>query len=207
MENTYVVYQENASECVVIDPGLDPDAIVRHLDSHSLTPVGILNTHGHSDHIAGNSALKTRWPDCPILIGEGDADKLTDPIANLSARYGVELISPPADIKLQDGETHTLAGIKWTTLHLPGHTAGHVVFVIQPETDHIVFAGDVLFQNSIGRTDFADSNPQQLIDSIHQQLFTLPDNTTVMPGHGDPTTIGQEKQHNPYVGIPAGYQP
>src|SRR5262249_25656548 len=100
-ENTYIAHLNERGDCVVFDPGFDPQAIFDYLDDHGLTPAAIVCTHGHSDHIAGNHALKDRWPECPLVIGEGDAEKLTDPNLNLSAPFGVKLTSPPADRMLR----------------------------------------------------------------------------------------------------------
>ena len=205
-QNTFVLQRKDAERCLIVDPGFEPDKILRHVADANLSPVAILNTHGHSDHIAGNAAMKSQWPDCPLVIGQGDAFKLTDPNANLSAQYGFPLVSPPADQTVGEGDTVNFAGIEMEILHTPGHSPGHVVFVIKSESPWIVINGDVLFQGSIGRTDFEDGDHQALIDAIHQKLFTLPDDTIVLTGHGGETTIGVEKQTNPFVGVPAGYR-
>jgi len=203
-ENTYIAYRSDQTDCIVVDPGFEPEKVLAILDREQLVPVAILNTHGHSDHIAGNQALKQRWSDIPLIIGQDDADKLTDPEKNLSAPFGVELRSPPADELVKDGQVLSLAGMDWTVCDTPGHSRGHVVFIYQARPV-IVLGGDVLFQGSIGRTDFPDGDMHALVDSIHQKLFTLPDDSIVLPGHGPPTTIGQEKRTNPFVGVPAGY--
>ena len=205
-ENTYVAHREGGSECVIFDPGTEPGKIIGYLEQESLTPAAILLTHGHSDHIAGNATIKERWPACPIVIGQGDADKLTDPVKNLSAGYGIELLSPPADTTVTGGEIYEVAGYKFEVRDTPGHSIGHVVFIDQSAEPTQVFGGDVLFQGSIGRTDFPDGDFGQLEAAIHEQLFTLPDDTIVLPGHGPATTIGKEKRANPFVGAPAGYQ-
>ena len=199
-ENTFIAHLEGREDCLVFDPGLEPDKILAHLDEYGLTPAAILNTHGHSDHIGGNEALKDRWPDCPLVIGKGDAPKLTDPELNLSAGYGVALTSPAADVLLGDGETYEAAGIEMDIAEIPGHSIGHIVFIYRGASPIVVFGGDVLFAGSIGRTDFPDGNFEDLRDGIHAKLFTLPDDTIVLPGHGPPTTIGREKQSNPFVG-------
>jgi hydroxyacylglutathione hydrolase len=204
-ENSYVVHRNGARECFILDPGFEPELIERFIDSANLIPIAVLNTHGHSDHIAGNAAMKRRWPDCPLIIGERDADKLVDPTKNLSAGYGVALTSPAADQTVRDGETLQLAGIPWQVVETPGHSVGHVVFVHAEHNPPIIFGGDVLFQGSIGRTDFPDGSFEDLVASIHNKLFTLPDESIVLPGHGPATTIGDEKHHNPFVGRPAGY--
>jgi glyoxylase-like metal-dependent hydrolase (beta-lactamase superfamily II) len=204
-ENCYVVYQSGQSDCVVVDPGLDPAAILRFLNEHQLAPAAILCTHGHLDHVAGNGMLKDRWPDCPIVIGDGDAYKLTDPTGNLSGGYGTPMVSPPADQTLREGDTFEAAGLRFEVLETPGHSRGHIVFVDRQSNPVRVFGGDVLFQRGIGRYDFPDASFEELLASIHDKLFPLPDETIVLPGHGPPTTIGEERQENPFVGAAAGY--
>jgi glyoxylase-like metal-dependent hydrolase (beta-lactamase superfamily II) len=184
---------------------LEPDKILDELAANELEPAAILLTHGHADHIGGNAALRQRWPDCPIVIGRGDAPKLTDAGLNLSAGFGVELISPPADVLLDEGDTYCAAGFDLDVREIPGHSIGHVVFIWRGQHPSVVFGGDVLFSGSIGRTDFPDGSFEQLAEGIHRKLFTLPDDTIVLPGHGPDTTIGRERQANPFVGRPAGY--
>jgi hydroxyacylglutathione hydrolase len=199
-ENAYILAITGRQDCVVVDPGLEPERIVDELFDLGVKPVAILNTHGHADHIAGNAALKDRWPDIPLIIGVGDADKLTDPAGNLSAGFGLPLVSPAADRTVREGEVLDLAGIRWTVRETPGHSRGLVVFVALELQPILVLGGDVLFAGSVGRTDFPDGDGAALAASIHAKLFTLPDDTIVFPGHGPPTTTGREKQTNPYVG-------
>ena len=201
-ENTYVVRREGQADCVIVDPGFEPDKIIDFTEAHGLRPVAILNTHGHSDHIAGNQAMKERWPHAPLVIGVNDAEKLLDPEKNLSAAFGGGLISPPADELVQDGQHVKYAGIELHVLETPGHSRGHVVFVYEG-SPHVVLGGDVLFRGSIGRTDFPDGSFNDLIRSIHDKLFVLADDSVVLPGHGPATTIGEEKQSNPFVGTSA----
>lgn len=199
-ENTYVAYFPGQHDCLIVDPGMQPDKIFAAVDEHELTPAAILLTHGHADHIAGNGAMKERWPDCPLIIGEGDADKLTDPVGNLSAGFGIDLISPEADQTVSEGEVLDLAGFKLRVLDTPGHSTGHVVFVAEELDTPQVFGGDVLFAGSVGRTDFPGCSFEVLKKSIDEKLFTLPDDTIVLPGHGPSTTVGREKASNPFVG-------
>ena len=203
-ENAFVARLKDRDDCLVFDPGLEPEKILKHLEQHALRPAAILNTHGHSDHIGGNGAIKARWPDCPLVIGAGDAPKLTDPELNLSAAFGLELRSPPADTTVEDGQVYSAAGFSLHVLAIPGHSVGHVAFLWKDHDPQVVFVGDVIFAGSIGRTDFPDGDFDQLAAGIHQKLFTLPESTILLPGHGPPTTVGQEKRTNPFVGIQAG---
>jgi glyoxylase-like metal-dependent hydrolase (beta-lactamase superfamily II) len=199
-QNSYLVAVPGGEECVIVDPGLEPDEILAEIDRHGWRPAAILNTHGHADHIAGNAAMKERWPECPLIIGAGDASKLTDPVGNLSAGFGIRLVSPKADRLVREGEELELAGIVWTVLETPGHSSGHVVFVAKQTTPVLIVGGDVLFAGSIGRSDFPDSDPGALEASIKNKLFKFPDDAVVLPGHGPATTIGEEKRTNPFVG-------
>ena len=206
-ENTYVIFRKGSPDCIVLDPGLEPDKIDQVVVLHNLTPVAILNTHGHSDHIAGNAHCKQCWPDSELIIGADDAAKLTDAELNLSAPFGFHIVSPPADRLIHHGDQLELAGLALEVVGAPGHSRGHVMFLCQQVSPWVVFGGDVLFQGSVGRTDFPDGNMRELVTTIHRRLFTLPPETLVYPGHGPPTTVGEEIRLNPFVGMPAGYQP
>jgi len=199
-QNTLVAHLEGRHDCVVVDPGLEPEKILDHLDRAELQPAAILITHGHADHIGGNTALKRRWPDVPLVIGRGDAAKLTDPVLNLSAAFGLPITSPPADLLLDDGDVYEAAGLELEVRTIPGHSSGHIVFIWKAGRPMVVFGGDVLFAGSIGRTDFPDGDFGQLASGIDEALFTLPDDTVVYPGHGPATTTGEEKRSNPFVG-------
>jgi len=199
-ENTYVVWLAGRSDCVVVDPGMEPDKIFEHLEAHGLTAAAIAITHGHSDHIAGNTAIKQRFPDCRIVIGRGDASKLTDGNENLSIPFGFEILSPAADELLDDGQTVELAGMAFEVLETPGHCAGHVSYLLKIEQPWVVLCGDVIFAGSVGRTDFPDGDFDQLVATIRTKLFTLADDTVLLSGHGPQTTVGVERRTNPFVG-------
>lgn len=198
-ENTYVVWTDEIHEAVVIDPGLEPGAILDFLEEQKLAVCAILNTHGHSDHIAGNAAIKRAFPNAPLLIGVRDAPMLTDADANLSAKYGFQIISPPADCLAQEGERHTFGGIPFLVREISGHSSGHIVFIVDGSPT-VVFGGDVLFRGSIGRYDFPGGSFEQLAHGIREKLFTLNPDTIVYPGHGPATTVGEERKSNPFVG-------
>jgi hydroxyacylglutathione hydrolase len=198
-ENTYLLTRTGSSECLIVDPGFEPDPILEALEEARLVPAAILLTHGHSDHIAGNAALRSRFPDLPILIGEHEADKLVDPRGNLSAAFGLPLTSPPADRLLADGEHIDVAGFRLRVAAIPGHSSGHVVYLFEEATPVLAVVGDVLFREGIGRTDFPDGDFAALERGIRGVLYRLPGDTIVLPGHGDPTTVGHERSHNPFV--------
>jgi glyoxylase-like metal-dependent hydrolase (beta-lactamase superfamily II) len=197
-ENTYVIWVDGRDDALVIDPGLEPAAILEFLADRQRVPAALLNTHGHPDHIGGNAALKQAFPEAPLLIGVNEADLLTDPMANLSALFGMPISSPPADRLLREGEVVDLAGIRLEVLEIPGHSPGHIVFVYRGQPC-LVFGGDVLFRGGVGRTDFPGGDEGLLLDGIRSKLFPLPDDTVIYPGHGPVTTVGHEKRTNPFL--------
>jgi len=197
-ENTYVAWLPPRRDVLVFDPGLEPELILDFLRERDLTPAAILNTHGHADHIGGNEAMKAAYPAAPLVIGANEARLLTDADANLSAPFGMPIISPPADRVVHEGETVEAGGIALEVLDVPGHSPGHVVYLYRSEPV-IVFGGDVLFREGIGRYDFPGSNGELLFDAIRRKLYTLPSDTIVYPGHGPVTTIGHERRANPFV--------
>jgi glyoxylase-like metal-dependent hydrolase (beta-lactamase superfamily II) len=199
-ENSYVVWREGSGEAFVIDPGFEPDAIRDFLAERELSLAAIVCTHGHVDHMAGNADLKRAYPDAPILIGTGDAAMLTDAVVNMSAAFGLPVVSPPADRLVNEGDKLTVAGVELEVFEIPGHSPGHVVYLIRDEKPMVVLGGDVLFRGSIGRTDFPGGSFEQLKAGIERVLWPLPPDTVVYPGHGPVTTVGHEKATNPFVG-------
>jgi hydroxyacylglutathione hydrolase len=199
-ENAYIVWRAGGSEALVVDPSFDTDSVLGLLDREGLNLAAILNTHGHADHIAGNGAIKEIFPQAPLIIGENDASLLNDPQANLSAQFGMSLVSPAADRTVAHGETLELAGFSFHVREIPGHSPGSVVFYCRDANPAFVLGGDVLFAGSVGRTDLAYGDGPLLLAGIRSKLFDLPDETRVFPGHGPPTTIGRERLTNPFVG-------
>lgn len=204
MENTWIVRLEGRPECVVVDPGFQPEQIVRFLKANELQPQLILLTHGHVDHIAGNAELKRHWPALPIVIGVNDEPMLSDPRANFSTMGGMPITSPPADRLLREGDVVDAAGMQFDVFDIPGHSPGHVVYLLRSQSPKIVLGGDVLFEGSIGRCDMPGGNQALLVRGIREKLFTLPDDTRVYPGHGEVITTGEERRTNPFCGERAG---
>jgi glyoxylase-like metal-dependent hydrolase (beta-lactamase superfamily II) len=198
-ENSYLVWRDGSSEALVVDPGFQPELILDAVSENNLSVVAIICTHGHCDHIAGNAVLKQAYPEAPIIIGSSDAAMLTDPLRNMGAVFGFDVASPPADRVVEEGETITVAGISMDVFAIPGHSPGHVVYVVRDTQPRLVFGGDVLFRGSIGRTDFPGGSFAELKANIERVLWSLPENTVVYPGHGPVTTVGHEKRHNPFL--------
>lgn len=193
--NCYVVGCEETKEGVVIDPGGHPERILAKVDRRGLTVKYVLNTHAHFDHTDANGAivaatgalLALHVEDRPLLAASGGA-----------ALFGVQADpSPPPDLDLHGGDQLEIGTLGFKVLHTPGHTPGHVCFYEAEEG--ALFDGDVLFYRGIGRTDLPGGSWPQLLSSIQDQLFALPDGTVVYSGHGQATTIGEEKRLNPWL--------
>ena len=195
--NCYVLRQNDAAQdCLIIDPGLEADELLDFLDEQKLNPLAVILTHGHIDHIAGVTALRSRFPEIKLYMHKLDANMLSEPVNNLSTMTGAGFTTEPEDVSLQDGDEIDLAGVKLLVLHTPGHTPGGIS--LYSKQDGVVFVGDTLFADSIGRTDFPGGSMSQLLNSVRLKLFTLPEKTEVYPGHGPATTIAAEKAHNPF---------
>lgn len=194
--NCSILGDETSGEAMVIDPGDETSRILAVLARHKLTVKQIIVTHAHIDHIAGAQQLK-RVTDAPILYNQLDLP-LVQMMEVQAGWLGIATpeVAPPDD-SLEDGQTLSVAGISGTILHTPGHTQGSVCLHIPAET--LLIAGDTLFAGSVGRTDLPGGDTHMLIDSIQTRLMTLPEDTVVIPGHGGSTTIGAEREMNPFL--------
>jgi hydroxyacylglutathione hydrolase len=196
--NCYVLRDNSAaSDCVIIDTGLEAGALLEFLEANKLNPAALILTHGHADHIAGVEPVRKKFPSIQVYIHKLDSNMLTSAAANLSILTGVSLTARKADILVDEGDIIEKAGIKLRVLHTPGHTPGGICLYCEKE--NIVFVGDTLFAGSIGRTDFPNGDMKQLISGIKSKLFVLSEKTIAYPGHGPETTIGQEKAENPFL--------
>jgi glyoxylase-like metal-dependent hydrolase (beta-lactamase superfamily II) len=208
--NCYILRSgEEAKDCLIVDAGLEAGQLIDFLKEHKLNPVAVVLTHGHIDHIAGVAALRAEFADIKVYIHKADAKMLTEAEHNLSALAGLPFSAEPADFVIEAGDVIEQVGIKLQVLHTPGHTPGGVcLYSPAPASsdtsrgggkdEGIVFTDDTLFADSIGRTDFPNGSMSQLLNSIREKLFTLPDETKVYPGHGPITTIAREKAHNQF---------
>ncbi|WP_439287224.1 MBL fold metallo-hydrolase [Lonepinella sp. BR2357] len=198
-------FQQNCSliwndekKAAIIDPGGDAPKLIKRIEQHGLDLQAILLTHGHLDHVGAAEKLKQHFQ--VDILGSHSLDKiLFDSLPQQSRQFGLFEISAFAPDRWLDteGEILNIAGFSFEILHLPGHAPGHIGFIEHQEG--IAFTGDVLFKQGIGRTDLLGGNHAQLIDTIKQKMFKLPDDMVVLPGHGPHTTIGQEKLNNPFV--------
>jgi len=195
--NCYVLRKDDsAKDCLIIDPGLEAAELIEFLDEQKLNPIAVVLTHGHIDHIAGLTVLRNQFPEIKVYIHNLDAEMLTDPNINLSAMSGMTFVTDAEDVSLKNRDIIDLAGMKLRVLHTPGHTPGGIS--LYSKEAGVVFVGDTLFADSIGRTDFPGGSMSQLLNSVREKLFTLPEETEVYPGHGPATTIAAEKAHNPF---------
>ena len=194
-ENCYLFACPHTKEAVIIDPGDEPERILAQIKELQIIPRYILNTHGHIDHICAIDAVSQVYP-VPLAIHPADVPMYTD--ERSAAMFGrkAPLVKRKPDILLQEGQRITFGTLSLEVLHTPGHTPGGVCLVCPT---YCVFSGDTLFYRSIGRTDLPGGNYEQLVASIRTKLYTLDDDLAVFPGHGEPTTIEEEKHENPFV--------
>ena len=190
--NCYIVSNAETKEGVCIDPGGSSSLIIKYLNDEKIKIQGIFLTHGHFDHINALEEVK-KYTNSPVYISEEEKEVLLDPKINLSTQFGRNL-SFTAEYYLKKNSMLTIANIEIQVLLTPGHTKGSACYYIEEE--NILFSGDTLFANSVGRTDLPTGNMEQLFDSVKQVLFLLPDETIVYPGHGDETKIAVEKRYN-----------
>jgi len=192
--NCYLLAQEAGQETMIIDPGGEFRRIKQALDAYKLKPAMVINTHGHIDHIGCDDKF-----DCPIFIHARDVALLKDPALNLSGFLGSPFTVSSQVHTLEDKEDIVLGNIQLKVIHVPGHSPGGIALLMQKPNDNILFTGDSLFFQGIGRTDFDGGDGGLLIKSIKERLFSLADETLVYPGHGPSSTIGEEKKNNPFL--------
>lgn len=194
--NTYVVINEETKEAFVVDPAANKEAFIQSFEVEGYDLKAILLTHGHYDHVGGVEALIEKYQ-CPLYALEQEAETLSNPNVNLSYQMRNK-ISIESYTPLIDGQEIEVAGIKIDVLATPGHTTGGVCYYVAE--NGVLFSGDTLFAESVGRTDLPGGSYDALVRSINEKLLVLPEDTIVYPGHMSETTIEHEKTYNPYIG-------
>lgn len=191
--NCYILAEGQNRQAIIIDPGSDAGKIKRLLDKNKLSPAFIVNTHGHIDHIGCDDEFGV-----PVYAHRDEVALLRSGELNLSA-FLEAAYSVKSEIKaLDDKDKINLGDIELEVIHTPGHTSGGICLLMKKPEDNILFSGDTLFRAGIGRTDFSGADEDALKKSIKQKLFTLADETVIYPGHGAASTIGYEREHNPF---------
>jgi len=194
-ENCWVIGNRRTGEAVCVDPGDQPEEILAMAKDMGVAIKYIANSHAHIDHVLGVGAVREATG-AKFLLHEGDLELVRNTASSARGWMGVDIANPPdPDAFLADGNEIDVEGLKLQVLHTPGHTRGSVCFY----ANGVLFAGDTLFAGSIGRTDLPGGDYDEEMASIVERLLVLPDDTIVLPGHMDQTTIGHERQRNPYV--------
>jgi glyoxylase-like metal-dependent hydrolase (beta-lactamase superfamily II) len=192
--NAYLVVDEGSRQALLIDPGLESEGIYDVILEEGLKLSAIVNTHGHFDHVCGNAFFKAKTG-TPILLHREDV-AMVQQAAQQALSFGFQVPTPPPpDRLLSEGDEVAIGKSRMRVLHTPGHTPGGICLC----GEGLVFVGDTLFARSIGRTDLVGGSIEVLVASIRSKLLSLPDETAVYPGHGPPTTIGEERVHNPFL--------
>ena len=194
--NTYLAVDEKTNEGFIVDPGGYNKVLTKEVRDNDVNIKYIILTHGHSDHICGVNEHKAEFPDAKIVAYKDEEAMLENPNLNQSPGFGVPY-STKADILVSDGDELKVGDVTLKFIHTPGHTEGGMCIYV--EEAKALFSGDTLFRQSIGRTDFPGGSYKEIMDSIRKKLFLMPDDTNVFPGHMGTTSIGFEKENNPFV--------
>ena len=192
--NCYLTFREGEKAAVIIDPADNADYLVSKCREFGVEPEAVLLTHAHFDHMLAADDICKKFG-CKLYVHMDDERMLNDPSLNLSGTLGTEQVSISADHLLRDGDVLHFLNLEWKVMATPGHTAGSVCYYLPEE--EVLFSGDTLFAESLGRTDLPTGSMSAIVRSIAEKLLVLPDDIMVYPGHGDATTIGHEKQYNP----------
>ena len=191
--NCYILALAQNSSCLVIDPGSDESKIRKVMEKHKLKPEFVINTHGHFDHIGCDDKFGV-----PVYVHRLDVPMLENPKLNFSGFFSLPYQVASEIRPLEDKGLVTIKDLELEAMHVPGHTPGGIALRIKKPKSSVLFTGDSLFCQGIGRTDFDGADEHLLIKSIKEKIFALPDDTVIYPGHGVSSTIGEEKRNNPF---------
>ncbi len=194
--NCYLAVNDDTKEAVIIDPASLPENLTECVEKEGIQIRAVLLTHAHFDHIMGIDAVLERYGQMPVYVHEEDIRMLEDAELNLSGGCGMAYTFTKGEA-VKDGQVLTLAGLRFRVIHTPGHTPGGVCYYV--ESEGVLFSGDTLFEQSVGRTDFPGGSMSELVQGIEEKLFILPEDVHVYPGHMGTTTIGEEKAFNPFI--------
>ncbi len=197
--NAYLLKDEESGAGVILDPGGDAQRIVQRCRSAEMVPRFVVNTHAHVDHIGGNAAVMEAFQDAELCIGQGDAERLTRPADNLALAFGSSICSPEPDRLLRHGEELLFGRERLRVIETPGHTPGAISLLASAESPPRLFCGDLIFRRGVGRTDLPGGDREMLIETVRSKVFTLPDEAVICPGHGEETTVREERESNPFV--------
>lgn len=197
MVNTYLVIDENTKKGFIVDPGGFDKKLCSVVEQSGISLEYIILTHGHVDHIGGVEDYRKKFPQIKVIAAKAELEMLKNPDFNMSNMMGMSPVSLVPDITVVEGDCISVGDIDIRFVMTPGHSPGGMCIIIDKEK--VVFSGDTLFAQSIGRTDFPGCSFEKLINSIKEKLFVLDDDTVVYPGHMNSTSIGFEKRHNPFV--------
>lgn len=194
--NCYLAVNDSTKEAVIVDPAGLPENLIECVKNEGIRILAVLLTHAHFDHIMGIDAVIEKYGQMPVYVHQEDLRMLEDASLNLSGGLGGGYTYMGGEA-VADGQTLSLAGCEFQVFHTPGHTPGGACYYV--ESDKVLFSGDTLFQQSVGRTDFPGGSMSELVRSIEEKLLILPEDTHVYPGHMGTTTIGEEKGFNPFL--------
>jgi len=192
--NCYLVYCEQTMDCAVADPGAEPEKIFHVIEQKGLRPSVLINTHGHVDHVGANQDIKEKYG-IPLCIHPSDSSMLRNILSSTMGFFMGAKKSPLPDRFIEEGEEIHIGNSRLKVIHTPGHSPGSVSL----SGDGFLLSGDVLFCGGVGRTDLPGGSWVELEKSIRERIYSFPDDTFVLPGHGSITTVGQEKESNPFV--------
>lgn len=201
-ENCYFLWRDGSDAAIVFDPGDEAERLLDELKQRKLRVATFIQTHCHGDHIGALTPMKAAYPDAPLYCPEAEEEWLQRPTLNLSYFFGVSITGPKPEHLVRHEDVIDAAGFKLRAILVPGHSPGSTAYFLEEDGERHLISGDILFAGGIGRTDLpGGSGEEVLVSGIREKIFPLPEDTIIYPGHGPTTTIGEEKESNPFCGV------